>query len=1262
MASPSVGRRRPVAVLVALLILIGSALVAPAVSFAADPPALDPIDPQVVTQAADQDWSDYHPIPTGPNYADNGIPASIQKWDVGLILADFPDTPFAITQPEGSTAFGNPGPLGANIPRANVPSFYVNWLNSPNAANHFQSMNRYWMEDTYGKYGVNLVGYGPYRLFGDQNEYFINDITGSNNLMCNIQTRSIGSAQTNVTSIAVNSSASFSVGKVLTGTAPSSGGGSGLGTARTVTAIPDATHLETGNATTLSTSVLAGTTTFRVGSAVGILVGHTLNIGWDDRLETATVAAVGDGTGATTLSAASAVGATNIKVASVANLTVGETILLEGGVNDELATIQTVGTAGAGGTGLTLTAALTKAHASAGNVTASWATVAAGLTYAHAQNTIVRDMNSTPLASVPANAYIHTCDRNFRTDANVAWADHVSAAERGALDNFFLVSAGQDESGTWQEFGEMQFTGGPSAPDTVPDSLGPPNPELTQNWAATRYIPWTSWRSAATVWPSASGNSSTEGEGSGMAVYAHELTHNLGIADNYNNPYIAPFQRAATGYWSMMSRGSFNGPGGTHTRWHIPSTLGTALGSQHVLRDKIKLGFVTPPEFTDVNRTGLATSGLVVLDILAREVDPRNGDQSGIRINLDGGDQTVACTVMSTPRVLAAASAAGASNIKVDSVANFTVNSDVVVGDRGNDELVRVQSVGTAGAGGTGVTFTTPLTKAHAAGEIVSNRLTCSGGSAFNNYNLEVVQQLGADSFQPDTGVLIEKNRTSEGTSCGTFSCFAWVVDAHPTDINMLDFHRPDGTDQWVTTGDPRQLTDAAFHAGLNSGSSYEWEDTRNNLHFYIIDKHVDEDGQVRYTVAVQNISGNGPHQRGVDVPDPTPVSLDGNNGYCNFQLNNTGSFVNFANPHPENVDALAANDVYRLSASATGNGWHAQLGNALASAAFGASTEVPVYVTRDDGADTYATVQLTATSVSDGTKTDMGTCSLDDVAPVTTATLAPDPTNGYYNPNPTVTLTADDDGGVGVASTEYSLDSGDWTAYAAPFEVDGDGDHNLLYRSTDLAGNVEEDNSLDFTIDTTPPDITITLPAEGGQYGLNSTQLADYECTDEVSGVAEDSCVGTVADGAQFDTSSVGYHSFQVDVMDVAGNPAQKIIQYNVYWDQWSNFTGNVSGTGTNVVNAGAVIPVKFSLGGDFGLGIFKAGSPTSQQVNCSTHALMGSPAAATSPGGNAFTYDGTQYQFNWKTNASWKNTCRVFTVQLIDNTTHTAYFQFTK
>ena len=122
------GRLRSLAAACAASLLIVAGTAGPA--SAADPPplpdpppALEPIDPQVVTRAADQDWDDYQPIPGSP-YADPTIEPTVERWNVALILTDFPGTPFAITQPEGSTIFGNPGPLAHDIPREDVPAFY----------------------------------------------------------------------------------------------------------------------------------------------------------------------------------------------------------------------------------------------------------------------------------------------------------------------------------------------------------------------------------------------------------------------------------------------------------------------------------------------------------------------------------------------------------------------------------------------------------------------------------------------------------------------------------------------------------------------------------------------------------------------------------------------------------------------------------------------------------------------------------------------------------------------------------------------------------------------------------------------------------------------------------------------------------------------------------------------------------------------------------------------------------------------------------
>jgi M6 family metalloprotease-like protein len=106
--------------------------------------------------------------------------------------------------------------------------------------------------------------------------------------------------------------------------------------------------------------------------------------------------------------------------------------------------------------------------------------------------------------------------------------------------------------------------------EAIPDAFGPPqSPDGSAplngegnpmpNWADTRYVDWTSWKATANHWPNAGGGTSTQAESSGLSVFAHEFSHLRGLPDNYNNPF-ADNERAFTGYWEMMSRGSFNGP------------------------------------------------------------------------------------------------------------------------------------------------------------------------------------------------------------------------------------------------------------------------------------------------------------------------------------------------------------------------------------------------------------------------------------------------------------------------------------------------------------------------------------------------------------------------------------------------------------------------------------------------------------------------------------------------------------------------------
>jgi hypothetical protein len=86
------------------------------------------------------------------------------------------------------------------------------------------------------------------------------------------------------------------------------------------------------------------------------------------------------------------------------------------------------------------------------------------------------------------------------------------------------------------------------------------------------------------------------------------------------------------------------------------------------------------------------------------------------------------------------------------------------------------------------------------------------------------------------------------------------------------------------------------------------------------------------------------------------------------------------------------------------------------------------------------------------------------------------------------------------------------------------------------------------------------------------------------------------------------------------------------------------------------------FSLGGNQGLDIFRAGYPASASYTCGTTPPSDADEPARAQGGKGFTYDArhNEYSFDWKVDKSWKGTCRIFVLGLADGTTHNVAFQF--
>jgi hypothetical protein len=197
--------------------------------------------------------------------------------------------------------------------------------------------------------------------------------------------------------------------------------------------------------------------------------------------------------------------------------------------------------------------------------------------------------------------------------------------------------------------------------------------------------------------------------------------------------------------------------------------------------------------------------------------------------------------------------------------------------------------------------------------------------------------------------------------------------------------------------------------------------------------------------------------------------------------------------------------------------------------------------------------------------------------------------------------------------------------------------------------------------IDKTAPVVTVTGVSNGASYTLGSVPTAGCSTTDALSGVATQatlSVTGGNADGTGSFTATCG------GATDNAGNNGSASATYTVAYN-WTGFFQPVDNLPVvNTVNAGQAIPVKFSLGGNYGLNIFAPGYPASQQVSCG-----GSGGSSTSPieetvtaGNSSLQYDpGTQrYIYVWKTDKAWAGTCRQLLVKLIDGTEHIALFQF--
>ena len=178
------------------------------------------------------------------------------------------------------------------------------------------------------------------------------------------------------------------------------------------------------------------------------------------------------------------------------------------------------------------------------------------------------------------------------------------------------------------------------------------------------------------------------------------------------------------------------------------------------------------------------------------------------------------------------------------------------------------------------------------------------------------------------------------------------------------------------------------------------------------------------------------------------------------------------------------------------------------------------------------------------------GGCSLlfDTTAPTTSDSsvpaLATDGDGGWRTTGQTVTLSAADAGGSGLAVTSYTLD-GVQHEYEGPFTVTGDGSHAITWWSSDAAGNIEAAHTGYVNVwgaaPATRANAVVSATAEEGWRTSDpqsvSLAAAGGHGAVTVHYVLDGGAQADAAGEATFDVAGEGTHELEYWATDVLGN-----------------------------------------------------------------------------------------------------------------------------
>ena len=110
-----------------------------------------------------------------PEFYDGSADGTQSQYKTAIILIDYPDQPFLITQPPGTHPFGNPQPGWTPVAPEDVNQWMHDYYAVPNQYNGGKTLSGYWMEDSHGKIGIDVEVFGPYTMAAKSFEYGLGD-------------------------------------------------------------------------------------------------------------------------------------------------------------------------------------------------------------------------------------------------------------------------------------------------------------------------------------------------------------------------------------------------------------------------------------------------------------------------------------------------------------------------------------------------------------------------------------------------------------------------------------------------------------------------------------------------------------------------------------------------------------------------------------------------------------------------------------------------------------------------------------------------------------------------------------------------------------------------------------------------------------------------------------------------------------------------------------------------------------------------------